>query len=99
MATKNKIVKINVLGQQYTVKTSANPIYFQKIADYVNSKTEEIIESGLDPKTQQLQIAVLACLNIADEHFSNKKDFNNSLDEIKKESKNILESISEKLEE
>ena len=43
---------------------------FLEKADYVNSKTEEIIESGLDPKTQQLQIAVLACLNIADEHFS-----------------------------
>ena len=92
-ANKMKIVKIKILGQEYVVKTSANPIYFQKIADYVNSKTNEIISSGVDGNTQQLKIAVLACLNIADELFSSNKKHNKILDEIKNESKIILESI------
>tara|TARA_Y100001960_G_C14625205_1_gene802807 strand:+ start:770 stop:1069 length:300 start_codon:yes stop_codon:yes gene_type:complete len=94
---KVKIVKINVLGQEYVVKTSANPIYFQKIADYVNSKTQEVIDSGVDGNTQQLKIAVLACLNIADELFSSNKKHNKVLDEIKNESKIILESIESKI--
>ena len=94
---KIKIVKINILGQEYVVKTSANPIYFQKIADYVNSKTKEIIDSGVDANTQQLKIAVLACLNIADELFSSTKKHNKILDEIKNESKIILESIENKI--
>ena len=96
-ASKIKIVKINILGQEYVVKTSANPIYFQKIADYVNSKTKEIIDSGVDGNTQQLKIAVLACLNIADELFSSNKKHNKILDEIKTESKIILESIENKI--
>ena len=94
---KIKVVKIIILGQEYLVKTSANPIYFQKIADYVNSKTEEIISSGVDQKTQQLKIAVLACLNITDELFASKKHLNRTLDEIKSESQIILESINKKL--
>ena len=92
-----EVVKIIILGQEYLVKTSANPIYFQKIADYVNSKTEEIISSGVDQKTQQLKIAVLACLNITDELFASKKHLNRTLDEIKSESQIILESINKKL--
>jgi len=95
--SKMKIVKIYILGQEYVVKTSANPIYFQKIADYVNSKTNEIIDSGVDANTQQLKIAVLACLNIADEMFSSNKKHNKVLDEIKSESKIILQSIENKI--
>jgi len=95
--SKMKIVKFYILGQEYVVKTSANPIYFQKIADYVNSKTNEIIDSGVDANTQQLKIAVLACLNIADEMFSSNKKHNKVLDEIKSESKIILQSIENKI--
>ena len=97
MPNKIKVVKIIILGQEYVVKTSANPIYFQKIADYVNAKTEEIISSGVDEKTQQLKIAVLVCLNIAEELFSSNKKNNKILDEIRNESKHILESIDEKI--
>ena len=53
-----------------------------RIADYVNSKTKEIIDSGVDGNTQQLKIAVLACLNIADELFSSNKKHNKILDEV-----------------
>ena len=35
MPNKIKVVKIIILGQEYIVKTSANPIYFKKI-DYVS---------------------------------------------------------------
>ena len=97
MSNKIKVVKIVVLGQEYVVKTSANPIYFKKIADYVNSKTEEVIASGVDEKTQQLKIAVLACLNIADELFSANKKHNKVLDDIKSESQLILEFIENKI--
>ena len=97
MSDKMKIVKIEILGQEYLVKTSANPIYFQKIADYVNSKNEEIINSGVDAKTQQLKISVLSCLNIVDELFSAKKNHNKVLDNIKSESQLILEFIEKKI--
>tara|TARA_Y100001960_G_C13879426_1_gene450708 strand:+ start:151 stop:450 length:300 start_codon:yes stop_codon:yes gene_type:complete len=94
---KTKVVKINILEQEYVVKTTANPIYFQKIADYINSKTKEIIDSGIDVETQQLKIAVLACLNITDELFSYKKEHTKTLDEIKAKSQIILQSIEEEL--
>ena len=98
MYNKVKVVKINILGQDYLVKTSANPKYFQKIADYVNEKTKEIINSGIDDKTQQLKIAVLACLNITDELFSSQMKHDDAFKQIKEKSKIILDSIENKLE-
>ena len=71
--------------------------FFQKIADYVNSKNQEIINSGVDAKTQQLKISVLSCLNIVDELFSAKKKHNKVLDNIKSESQLILEFIENKI--
>ena len=97
MKKKLKVVKINILGQDYLVKTSANPIYFQKISDYVNEKTQEIINSGIDEKTQQLKIAVLTCLNITDELFSSQIKHDDAFKQIKKKSKIILDSIDNKL--
>ena len=94
---KIKVVKIKVLGQEYIVKTSANPIYFQKVSDYVNLKTKELISTGIDAETQQLKIAVLACLNITDEFFSFKYNQNKILDNLESKSKMVLELIDEKI--
>ena len=55
------------MGQDYFIKSSANQLYFKKISKFVNDKMKEVIDSGIDPGTQQLKIAVLACMNITAE--------------------------------
>ncbi len=64
-------VKVNILGQTYSIKGDAAPEYIMQLADYVNDKVEEVsrnISSG-----SSLQIAILVSLNIADEFFQMKK--------------------------
>ena len=64
MGNKLKVVKVNVLGQDYFIRTAARPSYFRKVSAFINEKTNELIESGLNPETEQLKIAVLAAVLI-----------------------------------
>ena len=97
MVNKVKVIKINILGQDYFIKSSANQNYFKEISKYVNEKMQEIIDSGIDPGTQQLKIAVLACMNISDELFSFKKENDDVIDQIKSKSSIIMDYIDENL--
>ena len=63
----SNVVRVNILGQEYVMKTSANPQYIKDVAKYVNDKMDEIKETGIDSSSQQLNIGVLACMNITAE--------------------------------
>ena len=94
---KINVSKVNILGQEYFIKSSAKSIYFKEVSRYVNGKMNEIIDEGIDPTTQQLKIAVLACMNITDELLSYKKKNNEILNEIEAKSSSIIEYIDEKI--
>ena len=40
MASSN-VVKVNILGQEYVISTSADPRYIKEVAAYMNIKMEE----------------------------------------------------------
>ena len=63
---KAKVIKVNILGQDYVVRSTAGQKYLEQVAKYVDDKMEEIKASGIDD-SQQLRIAVLAAMNITDE--------------------------------
>ena len=95
----SNVVTINILGQEYTLKTSADPEYIQKVAKYVNEKMEEIIESGIDSQSQQLRIAILASMNITDELFMNKSDKRKLIDTIEAKTLAISDYVNDKINE
>lgn len=97
MQNKLKVVKVNILGQDYFIRSSANQQYFHKVEKYINLKTDELVESGLNPDTEQLKIAVLACMNITDELFLYKEQKKEVLSKIESKSNALLEFIDEKL--
>ena len=94
---KNKVIKVNILGQDYFVRSTAKVNYFKEIANYVNEKMDEVTSTGVDSNTQQLKIAVLACMNIADEFISFKKENDELINQIQTKSSSIIEYIDEKL--
>ena len=99
MNNKNKVIKVNILGQDYFVRSAAKANYFKEISNYVNEKMDEISSTGIDSNTQQLKIAVLACMNIADEFISFKKDNVELINQIQAKSSSIIEYIDDKLVE
>jgi len=98
MDKKLKVKKIKLLGQDYLIKSSESSEML-RIADYVDKKMQEVINSGIDQNSQQLRIAVFACLEIAGELFLYKDKNKKFLNKVEKKSKFLIELIDEKLKD
>ena len=96
MALNPKVVKVNILGQDYVVRSSAGQKYLNEVARYVNEKMEEIKASGID-ESQQLRIAVLAAMNITDELLSYKKEKQKFVDKVEAKTRAITEFIDNRI--
>ena len=97
---KNKVIKVNILGQDYFVRSTAKANYFKEIANYVNEKMDEVTSTGVDSNTQQLKIAVLACMNIADELLQEKnvhKEENELIDKIKSKTLSLKDYVDQQI--
>ena len=93
---KQKVVKVNILGQDYVVRSAAGQKYLERVAKYVNEKMEEIKSSGIDD-SQQLRIAILAAMNITDELFTYKKEKEKFVDKVEAKTIAITEFIENRI--
>ena len=93
---KTKVVKVNILGQDYVVRSTAGQKYLEKVAAYVDEKMEEIKASGIDD-SQQLRIAILAAMNITDELFTYKKEKQKFVDKVEAKTLAITEFIENRI--
>ena len=99
MSEKTKNISVNIYGQEYVLKSSANDDYIHKIADYVNSKMKEVESSGLDANSQQLKIAILSAMNIADEFFQSLDKNNKIISTIESKGNSFIEYIDDRIKE
>ncbi|MAV58729.1 MAG: hypothetical protein CMG07_02125 [Candidatus Marinimicrobia bacterium] len=94
--SKNNLIKVTIMDQEYTVNTTASPEYIKKLSNFLNDKMSEIKESGIE-KDSQLRIAVLAAMNIADELYQIKDKNLNTINKIEDKAKLLLSKISNEL--
>ena len=96
--TNKKDINIQILGQTYTIKTSADEKYIRKLENYVEGRIEELKGSGFDSKTQHLKIAILTCINIADDLFQEKENNKNELvEKIKSKTISLKEYVDQQI--
>ena len=96
---KNDLISVNIYGQDYTLKTDGAKEYINKIAKFVESKMKEIESTGLDANSQQLKIAVLASMNIADELLQTLENNNQILSKVELKGKSFIEYIDDRIKE
>jgi len=89
--------KTNIFGQEYIMKSSADAALMSKISNYVNQKMDELEESGLNPNSEQLKIAVHACMNIAYELFLEKNKKNEIIRGIEAKGDAFIEFIDDRI--
>ena len=65
MGSTNESVRVNICGDEYSIKTDIDIETTKKIAEYVNQKMMELKRNS--PIRDNLKIAVLSALNIAGE--------------------------------
>ncbi|MFV9511131.1 cell division protein ZapA [Tepidibacillus sp. LV47] len=81
-AQKNRLT-ISIFGQQYTIVGKASPNYIRMISGYVDEKMREIAKSN--QRLDSTKIAVLTAVNIADEYFRLKQEYDELLKLIEDE--------------
>jgi cell division protein ZapA len=96
MADTSNLVKVSILGQDYTVKAPADATYIKDIAEYVNEKMKEIQDS-VGPDQSSTRIAILAAMNISDELFSNRKNKDNTSSNLAGRISSLIDLIDENL--
>ena len=66
------VVIVEIFGQRYPIRSSLDQAYVAKLASYVDQKMQTAADrtQGSD----SVRVAVLAALNIADEHFRIHED-------------------------
>jgi len=96
---ESKMITVNIYGQDYMLKSEGDSEYINKIAHIVQDKMKEIENTGLDSNSQQLKIAVLAAMNIADELLQSQDKKNKLITNIETKGNLFIEYIDDRIKE
>ncbi len=88
-------VKVTIKGQVYTIEGDASGDYIARVADYVNTKMDDIAKSVAN--ASPLHIAILAALNIADELFQMRESEHMVTDEMIEKTNMLISMLDEGL--
>lgn len=73
-------VRVTICGMEYTFLSEENPSYMEKVAALVDVKMEEILSGG---KVSQMDAAILAAVNLADEMIKQQGNAENLRSQLK----------------
>ncbi len=67
MIDNKSVVKVRIVGEEYTLRTEASPEHTKSVAEHVDRTIRAIMGGGSTMETQKA--AILAALQITDELF------------------------------
>jgi len=67
LSSKKNVVKVSILGDEYSIRSDASPERTRAVAEYVDKIIRETMRAGNIVETQKA--AILAALSITDELF------------------------------
>ena len=92
------LVRVEILGREYMIKSDEGEERVKKIAEYVNEKLKKIAENAKTVST--LNVAILAAMDIANEYFDaleGHKDLNRRVERIEMKSGRLIEMINSRI--
>jgi cell division protein ZapA len=84
--TKTNVVKVNILGGEYTLRTETTPEHVRAVAAYVDEVISDIMQGTA--RVESHKAAILAALRIAGELFESRDEaarFTASMQELGEE--------------
>jgi len=88
---KMETLKITVLGRNYTIKTEKQAHYIHNLESYVNEKLDSVKKKrGTINDIENLETALKACLEIADDYLSLKEEVEKNKEQLGGVVKRIL---------
>jgi cell division protein ZapA len=86
-----KIYEIRILGQELTVLSDSGDEHVASVVKYVSDKVEEIGKSS--NRMNNLSVAILTALNIADEYMKVKNFEENVCSQLETRSEKLIHLI------
>lgn len=97
MDSSKKRVRVNIYGEEYTVRSDGDEEYIRMVSGYVDRKMREIAEKMSNKSPSR--VAILAALNITDEFFREQKKENKDISAFEKRTSDILTLLDDTLSE
>jgi len=97
MAQEDHTIRLKIFGEEYTVKSKADEAYLQNIASYVDTHMREISEN-LPTSQPTLRIAILAAMNISDELFAMRKQYDELEENLINKSEELTHIVEDALQ-
>jgi len=88
-----KSIKVEIAGQYYQIKSDMDEEYIEELASYVNNKMNLVAMQV--PTVDTLKLAILTLLNMADELFRLKENYEKKNLEINKRAEEIIKSMDD----
>jgi cell division protein ZapA len=85
------ITKIRILGHEYLIRSEENGEQVQEVAEFVNSKFEEITD-GMGGLSER-KTAILAAFHIANDYFQLQREQRSFLAEHRRRSEALINEI------
>jgi cell division protein ZapA len=89
------LVRVEVLGREYVVKSDEGEERVKKIAAHVNQKIKEISESTKTVST--LNAAILAAMNIANDYFQIMEEKKNYSQDYVAKAEHLIAMIDDRI--
>jgi cell division protein ZapA len=89
------VIRVEILGREYVVKSDEGEERVKKIAQYVNQKIKEISESTQTVST--MNAAILAAMNIANEYFQILEEKKNYRQDYESKAEHLIALIDDRI--
>ena len=91
-----KEVKIKIYGQEYRIRTDAQPKVIEECANYLN-ETMNQIAGPKNSSTPQLRLVIFAAMNITAQLFECKKKKDEVINQVEAKTIAITEFVEDKI--
>lgn len=81
-------VDVRICNETYRVRSGGDPEYVKQLAQYVDTRMNEVFEST--PTVDSLKVAILVALNIADDYFSTREELNTLDETVRSKSEKMI---------
>ena len=91
-----KEVKIKIYGQEYRLRTEAEPKMIEECANYLSDKMKQVAGPD-DTSTPQLRLVIFAAMNITAQLFECKKKKDEVINQVEAKTIAITEFVEDKI--
>lgn len=90
------LVRVEILGREFTVRSDEGEEQVKKIAEYVNQKIKEISEGMQTVST--MNAAILAALNIANDYFQILEQKKSDREDLDMKTERLIARINHRMD-